>query len=338
MQIQENYSLGHLNTFNIEAKASYYFAANDIRSTQKLFKQQQETPYPMFILGGGSNILLLGDYAGLVVHNQFKGIEIVAEDEQHVYVEAYGGEEWHDLVLYTVDRGLWGIENLSLIPGSVGAAPIQNIGAYGVELMNVFVTAIAINTSTGRIAEFTLDDCAFAYRESIFKSELKGQYLIVSVTLRLNKEPRPRLGYGAITRELELAGITDPSVKQISDVICKIRRSKLPDPKELGNSGSFFKNVIVDKAKLEELQSEFENVPSYPVDDQRVKLPTGWLIEQCGWKGKKVGNTGAFANQALVLVNYGGASGEEIYRLSEDIKDSVYNHFGIEISREVTLV
>ncbi len=338
MQIQENFSLLAFNTFNIDSKAAYYYAAEDIAGLKSLFKQQQETSYPMFLLGGGSNILLLGDYEGLVVHNQFKGIKVVAEDEQHIYVEAAGGEVWHDLVRYTVDHGWWGIENLSLIPGSVGAAPIQNIGAYGAELKDVFVTLIAMNTSTGKLAEFTLHDCDFGYRDSIFKQELKGQYFIISVTIRLSKAPQPKLSYGAINKSLEQKGIKEPTVLQISDTICEIRSSKLPDPKELGNSGSFFKNVIVPKEKLAELEGHYEKVPSYPVDEHSVKLPTGWLIEQCGWKGKRVGQTGAYAKQALVLVNYGQATGREIFQLSEEIKDSVREKFGIDISREVTLV
>jgi UDP-N-acetylmuramate dehydrogenase len=273
---------------------------------------------------------------GLVIKNEIGGIEVVDETSEHYLIKSGAGVVWHQLVLHCIENGYAGIENLSLIPGNVGAAPMQNIGAYGVELKNVFQSLEAVEMATGNVVEFSGSDCEFGYRESVFKRKLKGQFIISSVTLKLNKQPNINTSYGAIEQELERLGISSPTIQDVSRAVINIRQSKLPDPKELGNSGSFFKNPVVPTAKYEELRSTYPNIPGYP-SDVNTKLAAGWLIEHCGWKGKVVGNTGSHAKQALVLVNYGNASGKEIFDLSEQIMQSVYDTFGVQLEREVNV-
>lgn len=286
-------------------------------------------------------MLLCGDYRGLVIHNAIRGIEVVEENEHEVYVRAYSGENWHQLVLYCIERGWAGIENLSLIPGTVGAAPIQNIGAYGVELMHVFQQLEALNLHTMELETFSLEQCAFAYRESVFKRKLKGQYFIYSVTLKLSKQYRPNISYGDIRAVLEQQGINPEfaSIRQVSDAVIGIRRSKLPDPAVLGNSGSFFKNPVIPSAQFLELKLRFPDMKGFEQSGEAgIKVPSAWLIEQCGWKGKQVGHTGAHKTQPLVLVNYGGATGSEIRQLAMDIMASVYEKFGIRLEPEVNII
>ena len=290
------------------------------------------------ILGGGSNILFTGDFHGTVIQNSITGITIEKETKDAVFISAKGGVKWHDLVMFCIERNFGGIENLSLIPGTVGAAPIQNIGAYGVELKDTFFNLTAIDLITGEQKIFSNADCKFGYRNSVFKQELKGKYFIYEITFRLEKYREVNVKYGAIQNVLKEKGIEHPEIKNVSDAVIEIRKSKLPDPEILGNAGSFFKNPEIEIARFDELKKEFPNLPGYPTENNLIKVPAGWLIEQCGWKGKRVGNTGAHKDQALVLVNYGGATGNEIYSLALEIVKSVKEKFGIKIYPEVNIV
>jgi UDP-N-acetylmuramate dehydrogenase len=289
------------------------------------------------VLGGGSNLLLLNDFDGLVIRINIRGIEHRIS-KNDVFIEAGAGEVWNDLVNFCILRGYAGIENLSLIPGSVGASPIQNIGAYGVELKDVFHSCNAFDLPTGIFKTFSKEDCRFGYRESIFKNELKDQYIIVSVKFHLSLIQNFNLKYGVIEQELANRGITTPTLKDVSQVVSHIRVSKLPDPSTIGNAGSFFKNPVIDAEQFSYIESKFPEVIHYPATDGHIKLAAGWLIEQCGWKGKVTGNTGTWKNQALVLVNHGGATGEEIYAFSSQIIDSVYTKFGVTLQREVNII
>ncbi len=338
MTILEHHSLLPYNTFGLEAKARYFVEVASIEELREVLNNERLKGMPRFILGGGSNILLTKDFDGLVIKNSLNGIETIKEDDDHVWLKCGSGEAWHSLVLHTIELGLSGIENLSLIPGQMGAAPMQNIGAYGVELEAVFESLEAVDMNTGEVRVFTKDECLFGYRESVFKTTLKGQYCIVSVTMRLNKLPKFNISYGDIKRTLDDMRIWEPTVKAVSDAVIKIRQSKLPDPKVLGNSGSFFKNPEIPKAQFDALQAYYPLIPNFPLPNEMVKVPAGWLIEQCGWKGKRVGNTGSHSQQALVLVNYGGATGAEIYQLALDIQASVKEKFGITIVPEVNVV
>lgn len=290
-------------------------------------------------LGGGSNVLLCNDYNGLLIRNAIKGKQIVHEDDDHVFLKVYSGENWHETVMYCVERNWGGIENLSLIPGTVGAAPMQNIGAYGVELEQVFDQLEAFNLHSFELETFNKTQCAFGYRESVFKRQLKGQYFIYSVTFKLSKKPCIHVDYGDIQAVLNEKGLSPEttSIKDVSAAVIQIRQSKLPDPKVLGNSGSFFKNPQITKEHFESLKLQFPDIKGYP-QNEGMKVPAGWLIEQCGWKGKRVGNTGSHAKQALVLVNYGGATGSEIYQLAQDIIKSVSDKFSIQLEPEVNIV
>ncbi len=337
LQIQENVSLKNFNTFGVDAKARYFVEINRNDHLVELFMDPQWKQIPHLVLGGGSNMLLLKDYEGLVIRINIRGIEHRISHND-VFVEAGGGEVWNDLVNFCVARGYAGMENLSLIPGSVGASPIQNIGAYGVELKDVFQSCNAFELATGTFKTFTKADCKFDYRESIFKSELKGQYIIVSVKFHLSLVPNFNLKYGAIEQELQNRGITEPTLKDVSQVVSHIRVSKLPDPSTIGNAGSFFKNPIISAELFAKVHAKFPDVVNYPAGDGLVKLAAGWLIEQCGWKGKVVGHTGTWKNQALVLVNHGGATGEEVYSFSSQIIDSVYTKFGVLLQREVNII
>jgi len=337
LQIQENVSLKNFNTFGIEANAMYFVEINHKEELAELFLDPQWKQTPTLVLGGGSNLLLISDFDGLVIRINIRGIEHRISHND-VYVEAGAGEVWNDLVNFCVIRGYAGLENLSLIPGSVGASPIQNIGAYGVELKDVFYSCEAFELSSGNFKTFTKQDCHFEYRESIFKNELKGQYIIVSVKFHLSLIPNFNLKYGAIEQELTNRGITSPGLKDVSQVVSHIRVSKLPDPSTIGNSGSFFKNPIIGAGQFAQLQSKFPDVVNYPAGGGQIKLAAGWLIEQCGWRGKVVGNTGTWKNQALVLVNHGGATGAEVYALSSQIIDTVYTKFGVSLQREVNII
>lgn len=284
-------------------------------------------------------MLLCNDYPGLLIRNAIKGLQIVHEDDDHVLLRVYSGESWHETVMYCVERNWGGIENLSLIPGTVGAAPMQNIGAYGVELEQVFDQLEALNLNTLELETFNKTQCAFGYRESVFKRQLKGQYFIYSVTFKLSKKPIIHADYGDIQAILNEKGLSAETagIKDVSDAVIHIRQSKLPDPKVLGNSGSFFKNPQITKEHFEALKLRFPDIKGYPQNDG-IKVPAGWLIEQCGWKGKRVGNTGSHAKQALVLVNYGGATGTEIYQLAQDIIQSVSDKFSIQLEPEVNII
>jgi UDP-N-acetylmuramate dehydrogenase len=337
LQIQRNVSLKNFNTFGVEAIAAYFVEINHKDELAELFLDPQWKAMKTLVLGGGSNLLLVNDFDGLVIRINIRGIEHRINHNE-VFIEAGAGEVWNDLVNFCVTRGYAGIENLSLIPGSVGASPVQNIGAYGVELQDVFFSCCAFEVATGQFKTFTKAGCKFGYRESIFKSELKDLYIIVSVKLQLSLIPHFNLNYGAIEQELANRGVTSPTIKDVSQVVSHIRVSKLPDPSTIGNAGSFFKNPVIDANAFEIIQSKFPEIVNYPVGNHEVKLAAGWLIEQCGWKGKVVGHTGTWKNQALVLVNHGGATGLEVYTLSSQIIDSVYTKFGVMLQREVNII
>lgn len=334
--IERNVSLRPYNTFGLNVQAKLLARVGSVPELQQVLEDGDLTGEERFILGGGSNILLTRDVDGLVIKNEIAGIEVVGETPDAFLVRSGAGVVWHELVMHCIAQNYAGIENLSLIPGNVGAAPMQNIGAYGVELKEVFHSLEAVETETGNIHTFSNADCEFGYRESVFKRKLKGQFVITSVTLQLAKKPAINTSYGAIEQELEAMGIGSPTIQDVSQAVIRIRQSKLPDPKVLGNSGSFFKNPVVPTSKFEELKAKYPNIPGYAAGEE-TKLAAGWLIEQCGWKGKVVGNTGSHAKQALVLVNYGNATGSEIFNLSEQIIRSVYDTFGVHLEREVNV-
>lgn len=335
--IQFNVSLKPYNTFGIDVISKAFASFSTVEELQFLLKNEATQSLPKLILGGGSNILLTKNFEGLVLKNDLKGIEIKTSGDD-VFLKAQAGEVWHDVVLFSVDQNLGGLENLSLIPGNVGAAPMQNIGAYGVEIKDVFEELEAYEIATGEIKTFRLNDCKFGYRESVFKRDLKDQFIILNVTFRLSKTPKINTSYGAINDELKKMGVEHPTVKDVSNAVIAIRKSKLPDPKKLGNSGSFFKNPVVEKNVFETIQKNYPDAPSYPAGNNLVKLAAGWLIEKAGWKGRVTGHCGVHKNQALVLVNYGSASGQEIYQLSQEILESVKNQFGVELEREVNIL
>jgi UDP-N-acetylmuramate dehydrogenase len=338
MRIFQNISLKPYNTFGIEANASQFVELQTLEEVQVLCQTFNLTDRKLLILGGGSNILLTKDFDGMALKINLKGIEIVKENDEEVWVQAMAGESWHSFVTYCVEKNWGGVENLSLIPGCVGAAPMQNIGAYGTEIKAVFSSLKAVEIATGEMVEFNNEACEFGYRESVFKNKYKGKYIIVSVIFKLNKKPILNVSYGAIQDVLNEKGITSPTIQDISNAVIAIRQSKLPNPAELGNAGSFFKNPEIPAEQYQRLKNEFPEIPGYPAPNNQVKVPAGWLIEQCQWKGKIVGNTGAHKNQALVLVNYGNATGNEILNLAKQIQDSVYNQFKINISPEVNLI
>ncbi|MFH5831149.1 UDP-N-acetylmuramate dehydrogenase [Halalkalibaculum sp. DA384] len=338
MQLKENHSLKPYNTLGVEAKAEQFISIGTVDQLVQVLTDPNFRDIDKCVLGGGSNVLFRDDVKGLVLHISIKGIHKVREDKNHVWVRSGAGVIWHDLVLHCVERGWGGIENLSLIPGTVGAAPIQNIGAYGAELKDVFESLEAVETETGEVRTFTYDECRFGYRDSIFKNELKGKYIITHCTLRLSRHPEVNTSYGAIQARLEERGVTDPTIRDISETVIDIRRSKLPDPDALGNAGSFFKNPVVSKEKYDQLKRRYPEIPGYPLEGPVVKVPAGWLIEETGWKGKVVGNAGTYHNQALVIVNHGGATGTEILQLAEKVKTAVHERFGIELEPEVNII
>jgi UDP-N-acetylmuramate dehydrogenase len=339
MPLLRHVSLQPYNTFGIAAKAealARFTTADELRG---LLATPELSAMPRLVLGGGSNILFTRDFDGLVLLNEVPGIEVVREDADHVNVKAGAGVVWHDLVLHAVAQGWGGIENLSLIPGKVGAAPMQNIGAYGVELKDAFVSLEALRISDGAIITFGLSECAFGYRESFFKREGKDRFIILNVSFKLTKRDHIiRTAYGDIQGELARMGVAQPTIKDVSAAVIAIRSSKLPDPKVLGNAGSFFKNPVVVAAIAERIKAAHPEAPVYPAGDGRSKLAAGWLIEQCGWKGKRLGPCGVHERQALVLVNHGGATGAEIWDLSDQVLRSVRERFGVELEREVNVV
>jgi UDP-N-acetylmuramate dehydrogenase len=340
MQLQKNISLKSFNTFGINVLAKYFATFNTVQQINELVahKKLHIANCPLLILGGGSNILFTKNFDGLVLKNEIKGIEKVNEDDDYVYVKAGAGENWHQFVLYCINNNFAGVENLSLIPGNVGASPMQNIGAYGVEIKDVFHSLEAFHLAEKKIITFTINDCEFGYRESVFKKKYKNQFVITSVTFKLNKKPHYNTSYGAIEQELEKMGIKDVSIKAISGAVINIRSSKLPNPAEIGNAGSFFKNPEVEKSVFDILQLKFAGIVGYNLPNGNVKLAAGWLIEQCGFKGYRKGDAGCHAKQALVLVNYGNAKGNEIFDLSETIITSIKNKFGVALEREVNII
>src|SRR5690554_3424059 len=334
--LQENVNLKPFNTFGISARTKYFASFSSVNALKSLLKEVKDSD--LLILGGGSNVLFQGNFHGVTLRNEIKGIEIIEENDRDVILKVGAGENWHELVLHAIAKGWGGIENLSLIPGSVGASPMQNIGAYGVEIKDVFESLEALEIKTGKLRSFSHEECQFGYRESVFKKDLKNKFVITSVTYKLSKNPQLNTSYGAIEEELKSRNITQPTIKDVSDAVIAIRQSKLPDPKEIGNAGSFFKNPVIPVTQYEALQKKYENMPSYQVDEQHVKVPAGWLIDQSGWKGKTFGDFGVHKRQALVLVNYDNAKGKDIVELSEQIIADIKKRYGITLEREVNII
>lgn len=337
MRIQHNISLKNYNTFGIDVKARHFISVSTL---SELIAVLQLKDYPTkLILGGGSNMLLTKNVDALVIHINIKGTSVLEEKPNHILVKANAGENWHEFILWSLDNNFGGLENMSLIPGNVGTSPIQNIGAYGVELKDYFISCEALNLSTLEIEVFKNEDCNFGYRNSIFKNERKGKYIITSVVFKLSINTHTlHTSYGAITSQLETMQISNPTIKDVSNAVIAIRQSKLPDPKEIGNSGSFFKNPVISNEAFKQLKQSFPNVPNYPVSENEIKIPAGWLIETAGFKGKTFGNYGVHKKQALVLVNYGGAKGEDILALSKIIQKTIYRIFNISIEAEVNIL
>ena len=337
MKIEQNISLKPYNTFGIDVTASYFVSVSNVEALKNIISLKE---YPnKLVLGGGSNMLLTQDFNGLVIHINLKGIEIVSETKDFVLIKAAAGENWHEFVLWCINNDFGGLENLSLIPGNVGTTPIQNIGAYGVEIKDTFELCEAISIENKTIETFKKEDCHFDYRNSIFKNEAKGKYIITSVTFKLSKQNHKlHINYGTIASELEAMQITEPTIQDISKAVIAIRESKLPNPKIIGNSGSFFKNPVVSKTLYKKLLENFNDMPSYPVSNNEVKIPAGWLIEKAGFKGKRFGDYGVHKNQALVLVNYGNAKGSDILNLSVLIQETIKRLFDIYIEAEVNIL
>ncbi|WP_299211749.1 UDP-N-acetylmuramate dehydrogenase [uncultured Dokdonia sp.] len=338
MSDQKKASLKKYNTFGIDVQAREILSATSVEDVQRIIKEKD--PSELFIIGGGSNMLLTQDIDKYVVHINIKGYTVVDMPfgENELLLNVAGGENWHDFVCYCIDHGYGGVENLSLIPGNVGTAPIQNIGAYGVELKDVFYQCGAVSRKDGTLRTFSLEDCKFGYRDSVFKTELKDQYIITSVTFKLTlKDHKIKTEYGAISDTLAEQEITNPTIKEVSDAVIKIRQEKLPDPKKIGNSGSFFKNPVISQTVFSELRKNYPDIPYYPIGSDQIKVPAGWLIEQAGFKGKRFGDAGVHDKQALVLVNHGNATGSEIWALAVRIQDEVKEKFGIIISPEVNV-
>ncbi|MFO0477887.1 MAG: UDP-N-acetylmuramate dehydrogenase [Bacteroidota bacterium] len=338
MNFISNYPLKSLNTFGIEAYSKLFVNVNSVNQIKELINSFQFKSNPHLIIGGGSNLLLTKNFDGLVIKNEVLGIEVISENENEVYVKSYAGVVWHEFVVWCINNNYAGIENLALIPGCVGASPMQNIGAYGVEIKDIFYELEAVELATGNIKIFTKSDCEFGYRESVFKRTLKNQFIITSVTFQLSKKPTFNINYGAIKQELDLMKVSDLSIKLIAQAIINIRTAKLPNPKEIGNAGSFFKNPEVDENTYQRLKKEYQHLVAYPLENKNYKLAAGWLIEQAGLKGYRLGDAGVHQLQALVLVNYGNATGQEIYKLSTHVLEVVKNKFGITLEREVNII
>jgi len=339
--MQKNISIKQYNTFGINVYANLFAKFSSVDELGQLLEFNQ---LPTLILGGGSNILFTKNFAGLVLKNEIKGIKEIKEDEHHIYVQVGAGENWHRFVLHCIQKGWAGVENLSLIPGNVGASPMQNIGAYGAEIKDVFYSLEAYHIRDRKMVNFTLNDCEFGYRESVFKKKFKDEFVITDVTFRLNRIPVYNIAYGAIAQELEKMGVKNLSLQAVSQAVISIRSSKLPDPAVIGNAGSFFKNPEISSSQYIMLSSQFPGIVGYSLPNGHVKLAAGWLIEQCGpkngvsWKGYRNGDAGCHEKQALVLVNYGNASGSELFDLSESILQSVKARFGVVLEREVNIV
>jgi len=337
MEIQNHFSLRNYNTFGIEANAKQFVAVQSIEELKSVLAENK--PKNKFILGGGSNMLLTKDIDALVIHIDLKGKKIVDENDDFVWVESQAGENWHEFVMWTIDNNFGGLENMSLIPGNVGTTPVQNIGAYGTEIKDTFVSCAAMKIDSLEMKRFGNAECQFGYRESIFKNEVKDQYIITSVVFKLTKRNHKiTISYGDISSELDKLNIKNPSLKDISNAVITIRQSKLPDPKVLGNSGSFFKNPIILKSDFEPIHNKFPEMKFYEISETEVKVPAGWLIEQAGFKGKRFGDAGIHKNQALVLVNYGNATGQEILNVSKEIQETIFKKFGIHIEAEVNII
>jgi UDP-N-acetylmuramate dehydrogenase len=337
MEIKKDFSLKTYNTFGIDAKAKFFVSVTSVEELRQILSRDEF--HTKFILGGGSNMLLTRNIEALVIHIAIKGISVVSSDNKKVLLKVMAGENWHETVLWTLEHGYGGLENMSLIPGNTGTAPVQNIGAYGTELKDCFVSCQAMNRTTLELHTFSIEECKFGYRESYFKNEGKDQYIITSVTFTLTtKNHKLNTSYGAIEQELAKKNITNPTIKEVSNAVISIRNSKLPDPKKLGNSGSFFKNPVVDLVTFERFNQDHPDAPFYKVSNAQYKIPAGWLIEQCGFKGKRFGDAGVHKNQALVLVNYGNATGKEILALADKIITAVEYKFKIRITPEVNLI
>ncbi len=337
MEILTNFSLKSLNTFNINVDGKYFTRVASVKEISEVFSYVKQRGFPLLVLGGGSNWLFTRNFPGLVMKVNLTGKVIVGETTKDVVVKAGSGENWDEFVDFCVSRGYWGLENLSLIPGSVGASPVQNIGAYGVEMKDRFMSLEFYDFESGEIREFKEKDCHFGYRDSIFKNELKGKGVVLSVSFRLSKIPVYETGYGAVADELEKMAVQDITPEALRKAVISIRRSKLPDPALIGNAGSFFKNPTIDAEQHRELSARFPGMVSFPQPGNCFKLAAGWMIDQCGWKGYRSGDAGVHDRQALVLVNHGKATGKEIYLLSEKIRDSVRGTFGVQLEREVNV-
>jgi UDP-N-acetylmuramate dehydrogenase len=338
MLFSENFSLKKYNSFGIAASARYFASFDSVQQLAELLHANKETVHQTMILGGGSNILFTRDFDGVVLKNELAGIEVIKEDADAVYIKAGAGVNWHQFVLYCIEHNYAGVENLSLIPGNVGASPMQNIGAYGVEIKDVFHSLEAFHLQDKKKVEFSLAECEFGYRESVFKGKYRNKFVILNVTYRLGKHPQFNISYGAINQELQNMGVQELSIAAVSQAVINIRRSKLPDPAVIGNAGSFFKNPEVDNDRFNALRERYPAIVGYDLHNGKTKLAAGWMIEQCGWKGYRKGDAGCHSLQALVLVNYGNAKGEEVFALSADIIASVEEKFGVTLQREVNII
>lgn len=338
MEIISNFSLKALNTFGIESFAKLFVKVNSIQQINELLDLNEFKNNHHLILGGGSNLLLTKNVDGLVIKNELLGIELINENESSVFVKCAAGVVWHEFVMWCIDKNYGGIENLALIPGCTGASPMQNIGAYGVEIKDTFYELEAIELATGNLKKFTKSDCEFGYRESVFKRQFKNQFIITSVTFQLSKQPNFHIEYGAIKQELDLMNVSELNIKAIAQAVINIRSSKLPNPKEIGNAGSFFKNPEVSEIEFQRLKIEFPNIVAYPLENKNYKLAAGWLIEQSGLKGYRAGDAGVHKLQALVLVNYGSATGNQIFDLSSQVLQTVKQKFGVDLEREVNII
>jgi len=336
--IQQNYSLKTLNTFGLDVSTQQYVRVETMDELKEIYLGSKFRTIKKMVLGGGSNVLFTRNWLGLIAHMAIPGVQVESESSDTVQVSAGAGEMWHPLVMWAVERGYGGFENLSLIPGTVGAAPMQNIGAYGVELKDVFHSLEALELKTGKTVRFYREDCAFGYRMSIFKTEQKGNYIITKVFFTLHKQPEVNTSYGAIGQVLGERGIDNPTIKDVSEAVIQIRQSKLPDPAEIGNAGSFFKNPTIEKAHFEALEALYPEIPHYPQPSGDEKIPAAWLIEKCGWKGHREGSIGVHDKQALVLVNHGMGNGMDIRKLAMNIMRSVNKKFQIELEAEVNMV
>lgn len=338
MTVAENVSLKPFNTFHIDANTRYFSSIQSTADFRVLMHTEVFKKSPRLVLGGGSNILFSGDFDGLIIKNEIAGIDLIKETQDHVWIKTGSGENWHDFVITCLKNKWYGLENLSLIPGSVGAAPVQNIGAYGVELQDLFEHLTAVDLETGNSIDFEAGDCQFGYRQSVFKGKFRQRLLITSVTLKLNKHPRVNLSYRALSDYFSGRDSANISPEEVSQAVIDIRQSKLPDPKTIGNGGSFFKNPVISAKEFEALHQQYTTLPYFAESAGDVKIPAGWLIEQCGWKGKRAGNAGVHHKQALVLVNHGSATGPEIVNLAREIEKSVYDKFQIKLEPEVNII